>query len=298
MKSILLIICYLVFLISNIFANENKENLTSFYGVKNNGGVTSKFRNAKLSLNGWLEEASSKYKGKTKIKFYDSFDYMYGEFKDNELDIITVDLPFFFKHEEEIKKYSSTIWTISMSNKLYDEYYLISNKSLKLKDLNNKTIVLKNGDSSSLSWLEKNFYELNKTNKINLLNKINFESKESTVILDVFFKKNDYGIVTKEAWDVITQFNPSIKKSVTIIKKSKKIFLPFIGLISKKMSKKNIDIFFKLSEDLKKFANINKNSGSLNNFPSFDTVIILNETSLEKLRQYYNKLFTLQNKYK
>jgi ABC-type phosphate/phosphonate transport system substrate-binding protein len=281
-----------------MFASEKKDNLTTFYGVKNNSETTSKFRDAKIALNSWLKEASSKYNAKVKVKFYDSNDFMYEEFKNDELDVITVDLLFYFKNETEIKNNSSHIWSMKMSEKTFDEYYLISRKSKNLdgfSDLKNRTLAIKKSDSNSKIWLDKESYLINKKISTKLLKELKLENKESTVILDVFFKKYDYGIVTKEAWDFLSEFNPAIKKKVKIISKSQDIFLPFIGFISKDASSNSVDVFFKLTEDFK--AYIIKNSI---NFKSntYDSLLNLDNDSLYILREYYNEYFELEKKYK
>ena len=294
MKKIFLI--FMLF-ISFCSAIEKKDNNISFYGIMEKGSVFSMFALAKISISSWLEKVTLSSEKEIKVKFFNSPDELYKEFKNGNLDNITIDTNFFFRNEKEIKSYTNYLWTVSMSDKTFNQYYLVGVKSKNLKgfsDLENKTLSIKKNDLSAKVWLNKNSYMQNHKNSNKLLMNTNYEKKENKILLNVFFGKSDYGVITKEIWDFATVFNPSIKNKVEIIEKSEKIFLPFIGVISKHDNKKNIKILHNLASELKKFNDIiNQDKSS-----RINSIMKLDNNSLKELRNYYNEYFLLSNKYK
>merc|ERR1711879_417986 len=145
----------------------------------------------------------------------------------------------------ELEKNIKNIWSLSIDNEINTQYYLLANKSKNnngFSDLKNKTFSIKEDDAIAINWLNKKSYEKNKTKAKNLLKKINEEKNDRRVLLNVFFGKVDYAIITKKAWEDLLSFNPSIKNKVEIIDKSKKIFIPFIGVHAKWASDETVDL--------------------------------------------------------
>jgi len=285
-----IIVTLLIFISISYCKNENNS---LFYGVVKNGEILSRFSFAKISLTSWIEETSANYENQVKMKYFDTSKELFDNFKDQEINIAAINLLFYFQNEKEIKQYTDYIWTISMFNKTYHQYYLISADSNGFKDLKNKTLTIKRTDNIAKSWLDKNSYLSNKKSSDKLLENIFYEKRQHSIILKVFFGKSDYGIVTREVWDIATAFNPAIKKKLKIVSKSEKIFLPLIGFVTKNNTEKNVKIFHKLTNSLRKLQ------GSNNSDPSvrIDNIIKLDDKKLEKLRNYYEEYFVLKEKY-
>lgn len=295
MKNIII----LIFLV-NLYADHTDHldlEFKSNYGMTTEGNILAKFKDAKVILTTWLEDMAGLHKGDVNIKFYDSSKPLYEDFKKNKLDMMVVDLPFFFENRAEIESKTSYMWSTYTNNKKFSQYYLLSNKTNNLKgfsELKNKKLSIKEGDLTAQIWLKKSSYQKNKKDSHKLLKSIKYESKERTVILNLYFGKTDYAIVTKDAWDIILDFNPSLKNKIEIIDKSEDIFFIFIGLFSKNANKKSIEFFSKIASDIEDIEGGKRISKML----SFNMFFKVENEDLEKLDIYYKEYFKLKHKYK
>jgi len=285
----------LIFTISLSLQAENK--FESRFGFLSEGTLLSSFKDARVALKVWLEDVAVRYEGKLNIEFYDNSDSLYNALKNNELDMVVLDLPFFFKNKKDILETCDNFWALNMLDDKYSQYYLIAKKSLNaknFKDIKGKTISLKKGNIGASVWLDKNSLISNKKSSKEITKRILEKKKESTAILNVFFNKSDFAIVRKKTWDIISELNPTISKKLEIVQKSEKIHIPFIGLFRKDINKLSIESFFKLSKDLNEI----KGSQHIIALLKFNSLFRVNNDYLKNLDKYYNEYFILQKKYK
>lgn len=291
MKFIILFI-----LIVNLSASEKFE-YTSRFGFLYSGTVLSNFKDARNALSKWLKETAAEHNGNVLVSFYPDSESLYKDFKQNKLDMVVLNLDFFFRNKNEIEMISDSYWTL-LSNKVkHTQLYLISNKSSNInsfKDIKGKTITIKDEDLTSEVWLDKNSLLVNKKTYNKTLQDIKKVTKESTTILNVFFKKTDLAIVTKNTWDTMVELNPSVTKKVKVIEKSEKIHFPFIGVFSKNADKKGKKSFIELSKDV-----LSLDGGEqISELLKFDTLLWIENNELNKLEKYYQEYFDLKSKYK
>lgn len=243
MKTILSI---LLFITLNLSANETYE-FKSRFGFLSEGSLLSSFKDARIALKVWLEEVSSSYMGQLTVDYYNNSEALYEDLKNNKLDMIVIDPLFFFKNKNEILSTANNIWSLSTSNYKYKQYYLISQKINNAKNFKNiygKTISLQLKNDVARVWLDKSSLLENKKSCIKVVKELRYVNKETTALLNVFFKKTDFAIINKETWDVMIELNPSISRKLEVVSKSQNIYLPFIGLFSKKANEDSIAAFF------------------------------------------------------
>lgn len=290
-------IIIILLLTLNLIADQGDFEFRSNFGITTEGNLLAKFKDAKIALKAWLEDMAVLYKGEVGIEFYDNPKPLYEDFKKNKLDMAVVNLPFFFENRTSIEKHSNHIWSLSIDNKKFNQYYLIANKKQKLKgfsSLKRKTLAIKKGDETAKIWLDKKSYKKNRVSSDKLLKQVKYESKERTVLLNVFFGKTDYAIVTKAAWDIMLEFNPTLKKRIEILEKSENIFLPFIGFFSKNAHEKSVEVFFKVSGNLEELSGGERIIKMLN----FNSIFKVDDKMLLKLDNYYSEYFKLKEKYR
>ena len=266
------------------------------YGFLSNGTLLQSFSDAKVALKVWLEDVAILHDTKLEVVFSDSSETLYQMQKKGKVDMIVVDLPFFFKNKKDIFETSDNFWSLSMKDAQYSQYYLIANKSLNakgFKNIKNKTISMKKGNKGVFVWLDKNSLIHNKKEFQNVVGNTYLKKKESTVILNVFFNKSDFGIVRRKTWDILAELNPSILKKVQIIKKSEKIHISSIGLFRKGIDPLLPDAFFKVGNDLHRL----KNSESIVELLKFDKLFKVDDKVLSKLSKYYDEYFILKKRY-
>ncbi len=289
---------YIIFFILSTFlyANENYTYNVKF-GFLYKGTILSNFKDARSYLTKWLNEIAIIDNGKVDVKYYPDSKSLYKDYKENDLDMIVLNLDFFFENKEEIDSISTNYWTLLYNDVKLKQLYLISHKSLNIKDfkdLKGKNLTLKAEDIASLNWLNKNSLLSSRKTYLDLLKDVSYTDKESRNVLNVYFKKTDASIVSKGVWDNMIELNPSIKKKVEVIKKSKKIHLPFIGVFSKNANKIGKESFIRLSKDIQQL----EGGDQISKLLKFDKLTWLENKDLEELKKYYDEYFKLKNKYK
>lgn len=297
MKKLMFLFSIILVLNASDEVNSNYK-FYSNYGFSSTNTMLSTFKDARVALSVWIEKIAKSYGGRLDVRFYDNINLMYNKFKnEKKLDMIVVDLPFYFKNKEEILSISDNIWSISFDKEKYLQYYLVVNKSSNIKemdDLKNKNISLKLHETSALVWLDKHSYSLYKKPYDKLFNKITYDKKESTSLLKVFFNKTDAAVISQKTWETMVELNPGIKKRVNIVKKSKRIFLPFIGFFSKNADKNSVKAFFDLSSKMKSLPESNQIITLL----KFETIFKVDKSSLSELEECYSEYFSLKKRYK
>ncbi len=188
------------------------------------------------------------------IKFFDSEDEMlqsYIEFK--KFNNAVFYLNYFLKNREIIDKYTRDYFAFSSKDKFHS-YVLVVNKQSKIKsikDIKNKTYVNFLGDDNLHTWLDyKSLKKVNKPYKTLVKEQINV-AKASRAILNLYFNKADFTVVKKVVFDNMINFNPALKKRLTIVDESKKIFLYGVGAFHKNTPDEVVEKFFKYTNDLK-----------------------------------------------
>lgn len=302
MKLLLNFFIVILLLNSNLLANNSSETnsktyeFSSTFGFLQTGTILNRFKDARVAVKVWLEDIALSYGGDLTLKFYDNSDTLYEDFKNQKVDMIVLNLPYYFENKVKIDNESVELWSIAMSEDRYVKYYLITSKNSNInsfRDVKGKTISLATNDTVGNVWLDKNALKLFKTTYINVFKEIHPVLKESTALLNVFFKKRDLALISKRTWDTMNELNPSIKNKIKIIDETKEKHLPFIGFFSKYTDKRSIDAFFELSANLEDL----RGSSQVIDLLKFKKVIKINEESLVDLENYYNEYLKLKKRY-
>lgn len=302
MKLLLNFFIIILLLNSNLLANNSSETnsktyeFSSTFGFLQTGTILNRFKDARVAVKVWLEDIALSYGGDLTLKFYDNTDTLYEDFKNQKVDMIVLNLPYYFENKVKIDNESVELWSIAMSEDRYVKYYLITSKNSNInsfRDVKGKTISLATNDTVGNVWLDKNALKLFKTTYTNVFKEIHPVLKESTALLNVFFKKRDLALISKRTWDTMNELNPSIKNKIKIIDETKEKHLPFIGFFSKYTDKRSIDAFFELSANLEDL----RGSSQVIDLLKFKKVIKINEESLVDLENYYNEYLKLKKRY-
>ena len=116
---------------------------------------------------------------------------------------------------------------------LYLALALIINANTQL--INVGLLTTKKGIRNSRIWFKSfnnKFSSKLKNIKYKLMN------RENKIMNNVFFKEKSLGIITKVAYDILTEVNPQFKKRLHILAKSENIFISFVAFPHKSVSLK------------------------------------------------------------
>lgn len=289
---------FLMITLLNIYCYSNESSLDKkiTLGISLKSGLLTKFKDANVAITTWVSQAGRMHDVDVKVILYDEDNNIYNDYVNKKLDIAIVDVPFYFRNKKDLDKNSINLWGLCIDDEKFSQYYLIgSSSNLKgFSDLKSKTLALKERDSLAEIWLEKNSFLQNKKTSKNVLKDLKVEKDDRRVIFDVYFDKADYGIVSKKAWEVIVNFNPSIEKKVKILETSQNIFMQNMGLYSKYSDEAVRKLFFERSKNLDKLDVSKKIIEIL----KFNYIYKIDDSFLVDLEKYFNEYLELEKRYK
>lgn len=181
---------------------------------------------------------------KTLIKNFEEF---------KNLNIIIIYPSVYLRNIEKIKKNGKDV-TLYGRDAKFIEYLLIANKKSNIKnikDIKNKRYEVFNDMDTYTIWLDYlTRKKLNITYK-KLISKEKHTNKESSTILNVYFNKSDFTVVSKKLFDDMLILNPSLKDELLVIKKSKPIFVNMISFVNINTNKDIENKIDKIFDDIK-----------------------------------------------
>ncbi|PLY06503.1 MAG: hypothetical protein C0625_09100 [Arcobacter sp.] len=254
----------LIVLVLNLSLQANLDD-GFYFGVSIYKFDKSSQSRTKRSVLKIMEEWEKLFDKKIKIIFIENEENLLKDFKKFEkMNAIITFTTFYLKNKEELKKYSVKPFIVSAGESKKTSYYLVANKNSNIKlikDLKNKTFSYYTVDKGYSIWLDYLIRKNLNTSLHEIIKKKNNVSKDKKLLLDVYFNKSDFTVVSKIIYDDMILLNPSIRKNLTIIEKSKPMFFFGLGLLHKDTSPELIDLFIKIFESgefNKKFSEVYK----------------------------------------
>lgn len=296
MNSFKLLIVLLLLFSSNLYANEKKELPIIKYGLVTYYDVFSNFKDTKDSFANWLEQLGIKKGAKLKTIMYDDIDQLFSDYLDGKLDIVSLNFNDYFLRREKIKKISNRYWSVSYNDKNEYKYCLAVRNDIKFNsfnDLKDKKIIMKEHENIGRIWLDYNTTKNLNKDFTDLVDSIKYEPKESTSLLNVYFKKEDIALIQKQTWEVMLELNPAIKHKIKLFKCSKMDFLPFISFFSKKTDNIKSEIFYNAILDRD-----DKEMGNLFELFDFNKMYKLDKENIITVEKFYEDYYNLKKKYK
>jgi len=224
---------------------------------------------------------------KMKLLPYTSEKKILSDFKKEKIPLIILSPESYFNNETSLKKISSKKWTIRFNKEKYEQYYLLANKNsnASIKNIKNYRVNFRDGIFSSQRWFESLIYKEHKKPYKTLVKKSFYFKKRSKLIYEVFFNKDSVSIVNKNDFDTLLEINPQLKKNIKIIKKSRRIFLSFIGISHKNIKKERENFIFNHVTNIDSII-VSEHSLSLQ---SLSKVYLLKDADLLQLRRFYKE---------
>ncbi len=217
----------------------------NLYAQKENyvlGIVTSKYNyvkinNAKKQVIKIFSSLERKYNSSMNISFYDKGDEALDDFFiNNKLDLLLVWSLDYLKNKEIFHKNVKKIILLKHSQKDYFQYNLLVRKDSKINsigDLRDKTMSSFLSQDNARIWFDSIILEKYKTIYKKFIKEEKIAQKNTTSILDVYFGKKDFCIVSSIVYKDMLELNPSLLNELKIVKTSPNIFMYAIVAIHK-----------------------------------------------------------------
>lgn len=278
-------------------ANTDDLSFETRYGFLSSGTIFSIFKDARVSLSSLLEELDEEYNGHIEIKFYSNSKEAYTTFNsDDKLKMITVSSSYFFENRKNIENIASNFWTISYDDSKFVQYYLLGRKDLKFesfKDLNNKIISIPQNNKAAHTWIDKNSLLSNKKTYKKVIKKIENTENGKKALLNIFFEKSDFAVVSKDTWNKVLEQNPNIIKKIKVIKKSENLFIPLVGFFKKNEETLSLETFFSITDN----KNLASKKEKIQKMLKINKIFKLTQDEINTLQEYYLEYFLLKKRY-
>lgn len=272
------------FFISFLYGNEKKLIIGILYEK-----IFTTKKEARIGSELWIKQMEEKDPNfKLGFIFYKDEENFLNDYKNEKISIILSNATLYYENKKLIDSLTNHRWIMSLSNEIFDSFYLIKNKksTVNLNNLENQKFLYK--DEMAKIWLDSLLHK----SKMKHIHK-NFEKikKENKLIFSVFFNKNKLSIISKNTYDTLVKLNPQIKSKTEIIKQSDSIFFNGIGFTRKNLSQE--------FENMLELMRINfmkkENDFSVLSFTDIQKTYVLKKNDLNKLDEFYEEYFKIKN---
>ncbi|WP_072680390.1 hypothetical protein [Arcobacter sp. LA11] len=284
-----LFIVFILFIVSSIslFANEEKLKI----GIMYEKLFTTK-KEAKIGSELWLKQMQEKDKNfKLEMIFYKDEKRLLDDYINKKISVIVSNAISYYENKKIIDSFSNHKWVMSLSEGIFDKFYLIKNRELKfdLESLKNKKIYYKN--EMAKIWLDSLIFKEKKKSIIKKYTKI---EKANKLIFNIFFNKNELSIISKDTYESMLELNPQIKQKIEIVSESEAMFFDGIGF-----TRKDICSEFEKMLELMRIKLVKKEKEfDVLSFVDIQKVYILKNNDLDKLDRFYKDYSNLKKIYK
>lgn len=239
---------FIIFISISLNANIKKDIHIGLSIKKSNSIAQSKIKSV---INRFILEINKNLDGNIYFEIINDEKKLINKFKEfKNLNIIITYPDSYFRNKEVIQKNTSEV-SLYSNKAEFIQYYLIANKKSKIKNINdirNKRFEIYENDDKYNIWLDYlTRKEFNLSYK-KLISGENFTNKENMLVLNTYFNKSDFTVVSKNTYEDMLILNPSLKYKLQVIKKSKPIYVDMLSFVHidtpSKVAEKIKEIFF------------------------------------------------------
>lgn len=232
---------------------------------------------------------------KLNIVFFDKNEKLEEEFvRFEKINMLITYTSFYLKHKTLMKQYGVNPFILKDENNQKTQYYLVANKQSgiqTLKDIKGKSYSSFDVETNYKVWLDYLALKEFGQSYQKIIRLEQGKQKYNAMLLDVYFNKHDFTIVSKHVYEDMILLNPSIRKNLTIVQKSEPIFLYSVGYFHKQTSPELIDAFNTLIEE----DGFKKAMSELLDFLGLLRLERIDFNDLKKLEDFYEEYLALKN---
>ncbi len=223
-------------------SNENKTIYTAafyknpFDDVNPNDAVT--------AYNVWIKELMKNVDLNfiINVKLYDSFEELTKKFEKDKIALSILSTVDYLTYSNRAN--FRPMFSPLMDNNPGSKYIIITSRDKQfntISDLKNSSIGITTSylHKAAALWLESLLFDNNLPNKDAFFSRIIESTKDSKIVLDVFFGKLDACLVSESAFELMIDLNPQMKSKLKIIGQSP-LFMNVILCFTNNLKDKNV----------------------------------------------------------
>lgn len=234
----------------------------------------------------------------TNIFFYKNTKKAFKDFYENKkIDRLFLWSLDYLENKEKLHSSSKKVVLLKHENEDYLKYNIIVRKNSNLKsvaDLKNKKMSTYIASDNARLWFDSLILKKYKKTYDKFVKEDNILEKKGISILDVYFKKADFCIVSDKVYEDILHLNPSLANELQIIKQSPALFIYALVVTHKNSHEKGI-LMDKLIGETKKSDDVLHKT--LKATLGIDEYKIVDFDYMEKVDSFYDEYLKLKSRY-
>lgn len=253
---------------------------------------------ATTAYNVWIKELMKNVNADflIKVKLYDSFEELTQKLEKDKIALSILSTVDYLTYAD--KNNFKPMFASLIDNKPGSSYLIITRKDKQfnsISDLKNSSIGITTSylHKAAAIWLEVLLFNNNLPNKDKFFSRTVESTKDSKVVLDVFFGKLDACLIPESAYAVMTELNPQIKAQLKILDQSP-FYMNLVLCFTNNLKDKNI------YETIKnKIINVTTSSSGkqMLTIMKINSIVPFNEEYLESTKKLLSTYTDLKKKH-
>lgn len=247
------------FIINNVFSQNEKSKVYTF-GISQDLLEGVDVRDAKIAVELWTKMNAEKYieVDKTEVTILNGIEDIINTYNKQSFDVLYITPLSYYLIKDKINL--EPVLRTQLNNKDFYKLLLLGNKNKKhegFADFKDKKILLQGGRYKLLTelWLDLLCKQNGIDNKSSFFKEITFSDKPIQTVLPVVLGQYDACIVNDGSFDVMTEMNPQISKSLNVHYQRPKLINDLV-CINKNLNAKEREMILSITHN---FDNLLKN---------------------------------------
>jgi len=241
------------------------------------------YKDAKVAMDIWIKKMASKLGASSTLLFFKDFDAVKKAKEEGSIDTLILSANSYLQHLEYCKAEFSQGWMkLEKDGKPFFRFVILRRKDLPSK----KSYTMEYYRYSKISRTVAEVYGWER----GIAFSFKAVAKPSKPVLDIFFKKADYGIVKEQSWLLMQELNPQLKEDIELVYTSDRIFVHIITLFSKHLSKKDKETYIKAIEAI----NETPEGKQLMELFKFNGLTKMGDSQFQEMENFYKRYQSLK----
>jgi len=291
--SVLKNLLFLLVFSSSLFAS---EMVNGKMGILTDGITHASDRDYGIIFNLLLEKLSAQENIKSHLSYYNKASFIIKDFRNHELDYMAINPIFYLQNQEVLDPLTSYFWSVRKYNEKFQKIIIVVRKGdavSSISDLKDKKVLIKKNNYIGELVLDKAILEKAQVPSRYYIKKLEHVKSDLAAVLKVYFHQGDVALISENAFDLISEMNPAIKKNLVSIYHTENLFMPIISLVHIKTSPQLLPKM----KNILKHIHLSREGKNVFDFIKMQEIDILDKKELIPLKNYYNEYLILQEKY-
>ena len=295
MKHIVLLLFLLTISVSAKSTDESASK--GIIGYLMDGLSDIQYKDTRIAFALWTKEIAVDENIEVETQFFNSDKDIVEKYINNDFEAMTINPIFYLQNQKKLDATTQEYYIIQRSSTKYEKLLILVRKDSGIKsisNLENKIVGLRADSYYGKLFLDKEILKKTHRDSKKYIKKLRKTKRNSTALLNTFFKKTDACVIPKYTFDLLVEMNPSLKNELITIAESNNIFMPAISIVHKS-TPKNLNDAYRRSID--RLQSTQRGKSILSLF-KMKRIYPIRVEELKGIKEYYKEYTELKKLYR